>query len=231
MTATRTLLLSGALAALAGCATVAEPIDVIAHTPAAVSAPPSATSPAAPPAAAPIAAEIQTQFDRALQSQRAGRADDAERQWRALALVRPDLGGVHANLGIVLLQTGRNAEAVAALERAVQASPAQPRFLNELGIAYRANGQFDKAREAYERALALDANYSAAVLNLGILHDLYLGDGAKALQLYDRYLTLAPSGDAAVTKWATDLRQRKPVPQTAVTALSTQVAKSGKETQ
>jgi tetratricopeptide (TPR) repeat protein len=113
----------------------------------------------------------------------------------------------------------------------VQASPVQPLFLNELGIAYRADGQFDKAREAYERALALDASYAAAVLNLGILHDLYLGDGAKALQLYDRYLTLAPSGDAAVTKWATDLRQRKPSPQTAVTALSTQVATGGKEAQ
>ena len=54
-------------------------------------------------------------------------------------------------------QAGRTAEAVAALERAVQASPTQPRFFNELGIAYRINGQFAKAQEAYERALGLDA--------------------------------------------------------------------------
>ena len=73
-------------------------------------------------------------------------------------------------------------------------------------------GQFAKAQAAYERAIALDPGHAAAVLNLGILHDLYLGNGAKALELYDRYLVLSPAGDASVTKWAADLRNRKPVP-------------------
>lgn len=116
--------------------------------------------------------------------------------------------------------------AVAALERAVQASPTQARAYNELGIAYRVDGQFAKAREAYERALALDANDAAAVLNLGILHDLYMGDGAKALEHYERYLILTPGGDATVEKWTTDLRRRHPSPQS---ALDAQSAPSGKE--
>ena len=50
------------------------------------------------------------------------------------------------------------------------------------------------------------------MLNLGILHDLYLGDGARALALYDRYLALSPGGDATVSKWVADLRRRKPAP-------------------
>jgi len=179
--------------------------------------------------AAPVDAATQAQFDRALQAQRSGRHDEALRLWTALAQVHPELGGVHANLGLLHAQAGRPAEAVAALERAVQASPTQPRFFNALGIAYRSHGQFAKAQAAYERALALDANHAPAVLNLGILHDLYLGNGAKALELYERYLALAPGGDAAVTKWAADLRTRKPAMATPVTALSTQVAKSGKE--
>jgi len=222
---TRVLLGCALVAALGGCATVSKPAEAPPKTASAVTAPAPAEI-VTITATAPISAQTQAQFDRALQAQRAGRSDEAEKQLRALAQAHPELGGVHANLGLIHRQAGRTAEAVAALELAVQASPTQARFHNELGIAYRANGQFAKAREAYEHALALDANFADAMLNLGILFDLYLGDGAKALELYDRYLVLAPNGDAAVTKWAADLRLRKPAP---VTALSTQVAKSGKE--
>ena len=54
----------------------------------------------------------------------------------------------------------------------------------------------------------MDANYSPAVLNLGILYDLYLWDGVRALELYDRYLQLTPGGDAQVQRWISDLRNR-----------------------
>ena len=49
-----------------------------------------------------------------------------------------------------------------------------------------------------------------AVLNLGILNDLYLADGGRALDLYERYLQLSPGGDATVAKWVVELRSRTP---------------------
>ena len=228
----RSLSLAAAVA-LGGCATVSKPIEAMQQAAAAI-VEPSTTAPAAEakpvlPVLAPVSADVQAQFDRALQAQRGGRSDEALRQWTALAQSHPELGGVHANIGLMHRAAGRDAEAVAALERAVAASPMQPRFFNELGIAYRNNGQFAKAQAAYEQALTLDANHAAALLNLGILHDLYLGNGPKALELYERYLTLSPSGDAAVTKWAADLRKRKPAQAVPLATQSTQVAKSGKE--
>ncbi|HEX5357926.1 MAG TPA: tetratricopeptide repeat protein [Aquabacterium sp.] len=101
-------------------------------------------------------------------------------------------------------------DAATALEQAVQQNPKQPARFNQLGATYRQLGQFDKARAAYEQAIAQDASYAPAVLNLGILSDLYLGDTARALTLYERYLTLTPAGDATVAKWVAEIKKRKP---------------------
>jgi tetratricopeptide (TPR) repeat protein len=158
----------------------------------------------------PVDPEAQRAFDNARAALRAGRTADAERGFRDVAARYPDLGGAHANLGLILRNAGKHDESVAALERAVKASPRQPVFFNQLGVSYRHKGQFAKAREAYESALALDPNYADAHLNLGVLLDLYLGDNTLALMHYERYLALSPAGDAAVGKWVADLKTRKP---------------------
>jgi Flp pilus assembly protein TadD len=227
------------MAALAGCASLPDPIAMIKQVtgassdnkPAPTEAEKSASPTSAERAAAaeraasgvPVAivavprvepelpavdARAQAAFDTARRAMRAGRNDEAERQLKALAQSNPELGGVHANLGVLYRQAGKLPDAVAALEKAVQASPRQAAFHNQLGITYRQQGQFVKAREAYEKAIALDAAYASPVLNLGILNDLYLQDRKRALVLYDQYLALAGS-DAAVTKWVADLKNRK----------------------
>lgn len=100
-------------------------------------------------------------------------------------------------------------------ETIVDATPAniqQAATQNQLGISLRQSGKFDQAREAYEQALKLDANYAPAILNLGILHDMYLVDGKRALDLYSRFLTLTPAGDSEVNKWIAELKNRKANP-------------------
>jgi len=220
------------VAALSGCASLPDPIAEVKQV-SGGSETQSAEAPAAPvQSAAPMAADkaassavvaaapktaepevpvdprAQAAFDTARRAMRAGRNDDAERQLKALAQSNPELGGVHANLGLLYRQAGKLPEAVTALEKAVQVSPRQAVFHNQLGIVYRQQGQFNKAREAYEKAIAIDAAYAAPVLNLGILNDLYLQDRKRALVLYDQYLVIS-GGDAAVTKWVADLKNRK----------------------
>jgi tetratricopeptide (TPR) repeat protein len=111
--------------------------------------------------------------------------------------------------------------ALAELERDTQAENAPATAWNRLGVAQRKAGHFDKARQAYEHALVVDPAAADAVLNLGILHDLYLGNAALAQELYARYLALTPAGDATVSKWVADLKNRK----SDRVALDTQVAK------
>jgi tetratricopeptide (TPR) repeat protein len=160
---------------------------------------------------APVPADAQRAFDAARAQLKAGRTADAERGFRDLIARHPELGGAHANLGLILRNAGKHDESIAALEQAVKVSPKQPVFHNQLAISYRHKGQFQKARNAYEQALALDDAYADAHLNLGVLLDLYLADPSLALVHYERYIALSPNGDAAVGKWVADLRNRKPV--------------------
>lgn len=167
-------------------------------------------APGLPPV--PVELTVQRAFDEARAALRAGRVEEARRGFESLARAHPELGGVQANLGLIHRQAGRAAEAVAALEKAVRANPRQPLYLNQLGIAYREQGRFDAARAAYEKAIELDPRYAAPVLNLGILHDLYYGDGTRALELYERYLAVAPGPDDSVDKWIADLKNRRQGP-------------------
>jgi Flp pilus assembly protein TadD len=188
----------------AGCSTVSE------TTAAAGAAASRAAAAVAPPP--PVNPAAQRAFDEASSVLRSGRSDEAERAFRALAQSYPDLAGPHANLGVIYRQRGKLAEAAAEFEQATRLSPAQPIYLNQLGITYRQLGQFAKARDAYQKAIALDPRYAAPTLNLGILYDLYLGDAARALEQYNRYLALSPNGDPTVSKWVADLKNRKPAP-------------------
>lgn len=167
----------------------------------------AAAGPAAKPDV-PVSPAVQRAYDSARQALAAGRTPEAERGFVALTKSNPELAGPYANLGVIHRQAGRTADAVAALEKAVQLSPQRAELHNQLGITYRTAGDFARAKASYEQANALNAAYAPAVLNLGILYDLYLWDGARALELYDRYLQLTPGGDAQVQRWVSDLRNR-----------------------
>src|SRR5258707_477399 len=62
------------------------------------------------------------------------------------------------DFGINVAQRGLWREAIYRWEKAVELDPKYAAAFNDLGIAYEHEGQLDKARRAYEKALALDPN-------------------------------------------------------------------------
>ena len=92
------------------------------------------------PAEAPVNPQAQAAFDAARAHLRAGRTAEAERGFRDVIAKHPELGGAHANLGLILRNAGKLDESIAALEQAVKVSPKQPVFHNQLGVSHRHKG-------------------------------------------------------------------------------------------
>ncbi|CAN5228734.1 hypothetical protein BH24PSE2_BH24PSE2_17730 [soil metagenome] len=156
---------------------------------------------------AAVSADARERFGRALELMEAGN-DRAEPELIALARDFPTLAGPCVNLGILYAASGRLQEAEAAFERALKRNPASAAAHNGLGIVYRRTGRFAEAHKSYGRALAADPEYEPALLNRGMLNDLYLQRPEAALADYERYLSLHPGEDGDIEKWIRDLRLR-----------------------
>ncbi|MBI5717960.1 MAG: tetratricopeptide repeat protein [Burkholderiales bacterium] len=205
----------------------AAPEAVVAPAPAPAPAPPvDAAPPPAPvePPLPPVDAATRASFDEAVRMLRAGRLPEAERAFKALTARQPALAGVHANLGLLHRKAGRLEESATALQEAVKLSPKQAAYHNQLGITWRALGRFDHARKAYETAIDLDPAHAGALINLAILNDLYLGEPARAVELYTRGAALLPAEAATINKWLAELKSRKADPKLAASAPATGAA-------
>jgi Flp pilus assembly protein TadD len=82
----------------------------------------------------------------------------------AVALASPSFADARTDakaqvaFGINVAQRGLWREAIYRWERAVEIDPTYAAAYNDLAIAYEHEGQLDKARKAYEKALELDPN-------------------------------------------------------------------------
>ena len=102
------------------------------------------------------------------------------------------------NSAIALLLTDRAQEAETTLEAAVENDPKSWRAWNALGRARDAHKDWEKAGEAYDRALALAPNEGAVLNNFG-LSKLSAGDLDGAATLFVRALEASPDLTAAET--------------------------------
>jgi Tfp pilus assembly protein PilF len=74
--------------------------------------------------------------------------------------------------GIQVAQRGLWKEAIYRWERATQLDPTYAAAFNNLAVAYEHEGQLAKAREAYEKALALDPNNALVRQNYDLFKEI-----------------------------------------------------------
>lgn len=114
------------------------------------------------------------------------------------------------NKGICLYKTDQKGKSKEVFENFVEDSSHDGKHIaqNYLGIIARERGDFMRAEEQYEQAIALKPSYANAHLNLGILLDVYRGAWESALGHYKTYQDLTEGDDQKVAQWIRDLEFR-----------------------
>ena len=98
----------------------------------------------------------------------AGKVDQAEQGFKNLTRTHPDLGGPHADLGLIYRQNGKLPRRWPRSSRRCGRARSRRCAGTSSASPIRQQGRFTQAREAYEQALQIDPDYAAATLNLGI---------------------------------------------------------------
>ena len=133
---------------------------------------------------------------KAAASHAAGRFEEAEQFYRRiLELWRTDLGARHM-IGVLRLQQGRAADALAILEPLVDEAPDNADIRAQCGLARQELGRAGEALADFDHALALKPDNVLSLLYRGNLL-MAAGSFAAALESYDTLLQVAPGYDEA----------------------------------
>lgn len=153
-------------------------------------------------------AVLEASFNEAVQVMEQGNVAEAQSRFEQLAIAYPEKAGPMANLGIIAFQEGDADSATQWFESALAVNPEHVQALNHLGVIARNAGEFDEAERYYRAALAVDPNYAPAILNLAFLLDIYLGNPADAVDLYERYQSAASEPHPRLEDWIFDAKNR-----------------------
>ena len=147
-------------------------------------------------------------YAEAIAAMKDGKTEQALELLLQVSTDAPDKPHVFTNLGLAYFKLQQLDLAEQAFEAAIIHNDQDSVAYNHLGILQRYKGQFEAARNQYQRAIRIDSDYAYAHLNLGILFDIYLQDLELALQHYQKYQALITEADSQVAGWITDIQRR-----------------------
>jgi Tfp pilus assembly protein PilF len=93
-----------------------------------------------------------------------GKIEDAIDECKRAIEVDPDFGNPYNDIGVYLIDLNRNEEAIPWLEQAIKAKRYEPRHFPyfNLGRVYLAKGMINRARELFQKSLAIEPRYTLA---------------------------------------------------------------------
>jgi Flp pilus assembly protein TadD len=100
------------------------------------------------------------------------------------------------NLGVALINAGRQSEAVDAFRGALEIDPAYTSARDNLGLALDESGKPEEAVKEYLKAVAMDPNLEEVRINLGVSL-MHIGRPHEAILQFERATELAPSDPSA----------------------------------
>ncbi len=125
---------------------------------------------------------------------RSGRMDDAVQQFSKALALNPSLAEAHNNLGIAFARQERVTDAADQFAKAIELNPGFAEAHNNLGIALLSDPEHtdpQKAEREFREALAINADYPDALVNLGILLT-QVGNNAQAEELFRQSIRSDP---------------------------------------
>ncbi len=132
----------------------------------------------------------------------------AESILRRQLVSKPSDLSARVNLALLYTHNGQTSEGIERLMEITAQHPEVCAAQVRLGQLHRIEFEFDQAEAAYQTCLDHDSEYAPALLNLGILYELYRGEFNQALEMYKRYQQTHHSPDKNVAGWISDLSRR-----------------------
>ncbi|HEY9163231.1 MAG TPA: tetratricopeptide repeat protein [Magnetovibrio sp.] len=151
-------------------------------------------------------AEAKRIYEHALDHHRAGRFDEAIKDYGRVLSLSPLSADVYNNLGVALRAAGRAHAAVACYRRALALKPGVAGVYTNLGNALNDLGEAARAAEAHRRAVKFAPKSPKALLGAGVaLRN--IGQAAAALDHFNQAIKLEPTYALCRVEHATTLLQ------------------------
>lgn len=132
--------------------------------------------------------------------------DTAKENFLKIIKIQPNLAGPWANLALINIKQERYKEAEKNIQTALEKNPEMSQALNIAGYIEKQKGNIIAAKKFYEQAIAKKPDYALAHYNLALLYDIYLQNIKKAVEHYQRYLSLLDHEDKKVKNWVNELK-------------------------
>jgi tetratricopeptide (TPR) repeat protein len=153
------------------------------------------------------ASGVSRALQTALAAHKAGRLAEAAAAYETILKIEPDNADALHLAGLIALQRGDAAGALARIGRAAALNPRNAAYHMNLGRARQAAGQLEDARASFRRAAEFAPNESAVWHYLG-LASRAAGDLSGAIDAYQRAAQISPQDIAALNNLAAALLEQ-----------------------